>query len=137
MLSGEIAIVTGAGQGIGKACALMLARAGCHVAAAEIVADTCRQTTDEVLAMGRRAVQLNLDVSNVRSVERMVEQTTASLGSIDILVDVVGGPAGYDYTWSVDVTEEQWQAVMDLSIKSTFFCSTPAAKQMMSQGAGG
>ena len=115
----------------------MLARAGCHVAAAEIVAETCRQTAEEVLAIGRRSLQLNLDVSDVPSIERMVEQTTAALGSIDILVNVVGGPAGYDYTWSVDVTEAQWQAVMDLSLKSTFFCSNAAAKQMMTQGTGG
>jgi NAD(P)-dependent dehydrogenase (short-subunit alcohol dehydrogenase family) len=136
-LQDKVAIVTGAGQGIGRACALALAQGGCHVACAEIVDSTCNETADAVLGLGRRAAALPTDVTKIQEIQRMVRETESQLGPVDILANVVGGPAGYDYTWAVDVDGRQWQAIMDLSLKATFFCSTTVAKAMMRRGSGG
>jgi 3-oxoacyl-[acyl-carrier protein] reductase len=133
-LAGKVALVTGAQQGIGKAIALAYGREGASVvvnylddqAAAEAIATQIR-------TCGREAVPVAGDVSRLADVQRMVEAGTA-LGGIDIVVNNAGI---FPRVAFLDMTESQWDAVLDVNLKGTFFCSQAVARQMVARGQGG
>ena len=133
-LAGKVALVTGAQQGIGKAIALAYGREGASVvvnylddqAAAEAIATQIRTS-------GREAVPLAGDVSQLADVQRMVEAGTA-LGGIDIVVNNAGIFPRVEF---LDMTESQWDEVLKVNLKGTFFCSQAAARQMVARGGGG
>ena len=89
-LTDRVAIVTGAGNGIGKAIALALARAGAHVAAVDIDAGGAKDTADAVSALGRRGLPLATDVGEVAAIDQMVHRVMATFGQIDVLVNNAG-----------------------------------------------
>jgi 2-dehydro-3-deoxy-D-gluconate 5-dehydrogenase len=135
-LRDKVAIVTGASQGIGKAIALGLAQAGAHVVLAKYPDgrdDKVRQVQSDIEALGRKALIVPTDVSDVAQVRTMVEKTQEAFGRVDILVNNAGwtgtGPA-------LDVTEEEYDKTMDASVKSVFFACQAAAKVMIPQGGG-
>jgi 3-oxoacyl-[acyl-carrier protein] reductase len=129
-LKDRVAIVTGSGQGIGRATALRLAREGAMVVAADLNADTARQTVQEIKAGGGRAIDLVADVTRYMDANAMVEKAVKTFGSLDILVNNAGF---YPSAFIVDIEEAEWDFVLAVNLKSTFLCSQAAAKQMIKQ----
>jgi NAD(P)-dependent dehydrogenase (short-subunit alcohol dehydrogenase family) len=129
----EIALVTGAGRGIGRACALRLAAEGAHVALADLDLANVEGVAEEVRALGRNALPLRVDVTRAAEVRQMVDRTIAELGRLDILVNNAGviGPGP-----SEDLSEEEWDRVVDVDLKAVFLCSQAAARPMLDQGRG-
>ncbi|HET6365780.1 MAG TPA: SDR family NAD(P)-dependent oxidoreductase [Pseudomonadales bacterium] len=117
-LAGQVAIVTGAGRGIGRATALELARLGADIVVAELDKAGAERTAGEVKAAGRRAVALATDVTRRGDLEAMVARTLADLGSIDILVNNAGI---YRAAATLEVTEEHWDAVLGINARALFF----------------
>jgi NAD(P)-dependent dehydrogenase (short-subunit alcohol dehydrogenase family) len=132
-LTDQVALVTGGGQGIGRAIALRLARDGMHV----IVADRNRATAESVAAevedMGRLSLALPVDVSIGSERERMIATTVELFGRLDALVN---NAAIQRVSLPLDVSEEHWDAVMDINAKAVYFCAQLALRQMLSQGSG-
>jgi meso-butanediol dehydrogenase/(S,S)-butanediol dehydrogenase/diacetyl reductase len=132
-LGGRVAIVTGAGQGIGRATALELARMGADVVVAELKAAGAERTAREVRGLGRKALALPLDVTRRADLAAMVERTRADFGRIDVLVNNAGI---YRAAATLDVTEEHWDAIMTLNAKAVFFASQAVLPVMIAQKRG-
>jgi NAD(P)-dependent dehydrogenase (short-subunit alcohol dehydrogenase family) len=129
-LLGKVAIVTGAGQGIGKGIALRLAREGADVVVAEYNPDTAASAAREIKATGQRALAYPVDVSDVEAVHRMVDDVVVQFGHIDILVN----NAGVVQTKPMmDLTENDWDRVIDVNQRGCFFCLQAVAAQMIKQ----
>jgi NAD(P)-dependent dehydrogenase (short-subunit alcohol dehydrogenase family) len=132
----EVALVTGAGQGIAKGCALQLARAGCHIAVVDIDEETGRATVDEVEALGRRAVFVRADVFEVEGVNHMVHETIARLGSLDIACNVVGNP-GHAPMPLLDIGLTEWNATVHRNLGSAFLGTQAEARAMVERHTAG
>ena len=130
-LSGRVAIVTGANTGIGQAIALALAEAGAHIAAVGRTA--AEDTVARVRALGRRAAMIPADLSSIEPIDRVVDQTIEELGGLDILVNNAGIIRRAD---ALEFSEEDWDAVLDTNLKSTFFLCQRAGRHMVSRGSG-
>ena len=128
MVADKIALVTGAGQGIGKASALMLAKEGADVAVADINGQTSEQTASEVIALGRRGLSLQADVGDVENIDRMVQQTIDTFGRIDVLVNNAGVTRR---SYIMDLTEEDWDRIHRVNAKGVFFCLQRVAREMI------
>ena len=130
---GKVAIVTGAGQGIGKAIGLRLAREGADVVVAEYSPETASATAAEIQALGRRAFAYPVDVADVAAVRRMVAAVAKQAGRIDILVN----NAGVTQTKPMlEVSEEEWDRVVGVNQRGLFFCLQAVASQMIRQTRG-
>jgi NAD(P)-dependent dehydrogenase (short-subunit alcohol dehydrogenase family) len=127
-LSDKIALVTGAGQGIGKACALTIATQGADVAVVDINGHTAEQTASEVIALGRKGLALQADVGDVSAIDRMVRQTIDTFGRIDILVNNAGVTRR---AYIMDLTEEDWDRIHRVNAKGVFFCLQRVAREMI------
>jgi len=133
-LDGQVAIVTGAGRGIGRAIALRLAQEGCQVTVADLDGGTAAQVADEVRALGGQALPLQVDVARKEEAQQMVSQTGDRLGNLRILVNNAGIGA---IAPLLETDEETWDALMNVNAKSVLLCSQAAARQMIEQGGGG
>jgi 2-hydroxycyclohexanecarboxyl-CoA dehydrogenase len=132
-LEGKKAIVTGAGQGIGKAIALELARRGSDIAVCDLNPDTAAQTAREVESIGRQALALPVDVADSQAAGKAVEQTCRQFGRIDILVN----NAGWDIVQPfLDTTPEFWDKVIGINYKGVLNFSHPVAKHMAERKGG-
>lgn len=134
-LHGKVAVVTGGNSGIGKAVVLALAEAGANIVI-DFVAhpEATEELEKQVHALGDQAIGVDADVSKVADLEMLVARTVEAFGRLDIMVN----NAGIETRTSVlDTTEEQYQRVMDINLKSAFFGTQIAAKQMIKQGTGG
>jgi glucose 1-dehydrogenase len=134
-LHGKVAVVTGGNSGIGKAVVLALAEAGANIVI-DFVAhpEATEELEKQVHALGDKAIGVDADVSKVADLEMLVARTVEAFGHLDIMVN----NAGIETRTSVlDTTEEQYQRVMDINLKSAFFGTQIAAKQMIKQGTGG
>src|SRR5207247_1276701 len=132
-LGGRVAIVTGGGQGIGRATALELARLGADVVVAELNAESAERTAKEVRNLGRKALALPTDVTKRSDLTRMVDSVRAELGRIDVLVNNAGI---YRAALPLDVTEEHWDAIMTVNARAVFFASQAVLPVMISQRRG-
>jgi NAD(P)-dependent dehydrogenase (short-subunit alcohol dehydrogenase family) len=132
-LKDHVAIVTGAGRGIGRATALELARMGADVVIAELDRAGTERTAAEVKALGRRVQVLPTDVTSAENLKAMAARTRADFGRIDILVNNAGI---YRAAAPLDVTEEHWDAVMDVNAKAVFFASQAVLPLMIAQKSG-
>jgi NAD(P)-dependent dehydrogenase (short-subunit alcohol dehydrogenase family) len=132
-LDGQVALVTGAARGLGRAISLALAHAGADVALGlrDVAADS--GITAEIRAMGRRALPLQMDVSNMQQISRAVDETVKGFGRLDILVNNAGiapeNPAE-------NVREGDFDATLAVNLKGTFFASQAAGRVMIKQKKG-
>jgi NAD(P)-dependent dehydrogenase (short-subunit alcohol dehydrogenase family) len=127
------AIVTGAGQGIGRSIALKMAQEGADVVVAEWNPETGSQTKKDVQALGREALLRNVDVVDQKQVQQMVAGILETWGRIDILVN----NAGFDRPGSLlKVKEEDWDAVLGVHLKGTLNCIQAVASHMIENGYG-
>jgi len=133
-LRGKVAIVTGAGRGIGQSIAMELARRGCGVAVNYVVEpERAHATVEQLRALGVPAIAVEADVGDASAVTAMVERVTAEFGALDVFVNNAGVQ-----TWKpfLDVTESEWDFVIDTNLKGTFLCAQAAARFMKAHGGG-
>lgn len=129
-LDGKVALITGAGSGIGRATAIRFAEEGAQVAAADLKAETAQETADLI---GPAAIGLGIDVTDRASIARVVEETVGRFGGLDVLVC----NAGVTIVGSVmDLTEEQWDKELDTNLKSVFLCAKEAWDHLAARGGG-
>ena len=132
-LGGQVALVTGAGQGIGKAVALRLARSGANIVVADMNPETARSVAEEVRRLGPQSMDVQVDVSVPSRLRAMAETVVARFGKIDILVACAGVGQIKDI---LDITEEDWDRVLGINAKGLFFTNQMVARQMVTQGKG-
>jgi len=135
-LQDKIAVVTGASQGIGRAIAVGLAKAGAHLVLAKHPQgrqDEIKEVQAEVESLGRKAIVVLTDVSHVDQVRAMIAKAEETFGRVDILVNNAGWTGT---TPALDVTEEEYDKTMTASLKSVFFACQAAARVMIPQGGG-
>jgi len=130
-LTGKVAIVTGANTGIGQAIAVALATAGADVTC--VGRTPAEDTVAQIRALGRKAEIVSADLSTIEPVQRVVDETIAKLGGLDILINNAGIIRRAD---AVDFTEADWDAVIDTNLKSVFFLCQAAGRHMIAQGSG-
>jgi len=132
-LSGRVAVVTGAGSGIGRATAQVLAGAGAAVACADITADAVQATVDEINGTGGRASSSVVDVTRAAGVQALVTGAVEEFGRLDVMCNV----AGIMLTSAVvDTTEEDLDRIFAVNLKGVFFGCQAAARVMTEQGSG-
>ena len=131
-LSGKVAIVTGANTGLGQGIAVALARAGASVAA--VGRSGMGETEALVKAEGGEVLAVSADLATLEPVDRIVAETLARFGRIDVLVNNAGIIRRAD---AIDFTEEDWDDVMNVNLKSAFFLTQAVAKHMLARGGGG
>jgi len=124
---GQTALVTGAARGIGKAIALALAREGADVAIADLDGDGAKATAAEIEGLGRRAFAAVCDVGDHAAVQRLVADTVATLGKIDVLVNDAGVAKAEPF---LEITKENWENHLRAHLFGTFYCSQAAARDM-------
>ena len=132
-LTGQTALVTGAARGLGRAIALALANAGADVALGLRDLKSGTSPANEIEAMGRWALPLQMDVTRLHEITGALEAAEAQFGRVDILVNNAGG--GFT-NLAINVPESEFDATLTLNLKSTFFASQVAAKIMMRHGGG-
>ena len=134
-LDGQVALVTGSARGIGKALAIGLAEGGADVAVSDLpgMLDEAGTTVKMVENVGRVSRAYPLDVLDIGNVQGVITQVVGDFGRLDILVNNAGirirKPA-------LEVTPEDWDAVIDTNLKGVFFCAQAAARHMVNQGSG-
>lgn len=132
-LLGKVALVTGGGQGIGRAVVLTLARNGADVAISDINAETAETTAKEIRGIGRRALVIEADVSQFEDGERMIRETVETLGRIDILINNAGITRD---KLMLRMSEEDWDMVLNVNLKGAFNCTRSAVRYMARQKGG-
>ena len=132
-LRGKVAIVTGGSRGIGKATVLDFAKEGCKVAFSARGEATLRATAQEVKDLGAEALPVQADMTRTEDVERLVQETVATFGGVDILVNNVGGSRG-GQTW--DTSDEEWAEVFYLNLFAAVRASRLVIPEMRKRGGG-
>src|SRR5436190_2658877 len=134
-LEGKVAIVTGGNSGIGKAIALALARRHANIVIDYVAQEHATEELEhEIEALGDRATGVKADVSKVDDLQRMIDHAVNAFGRLDVMVN----NAGVETRTSVlETTEDQYDKVLSINLKSAFFGTQLAAKQMIAQGGGG
>src|SRR5262245_21583480 len=132
-LESRVALITGASKGIGKGIALELARNGCDIVVADLDAAAGARTTAEIEALGRKVMFVSADVGVRADFDRMVADTVSRFGRLDILVNNAG-----TQVWKplLELTEDEWDRVIDTNLKGCFLCTQRAARLMKEQGSG-
>ena len=132
-LDGKVAVVTGAGRGLGKAAAIGLAGFGADVAAIDLDAKNCRDTLAAIKSAGRRAAAYGCDVSDYEAVRRTVKRIAAKFGRIDVLVNIAGITARIP---TVDIPPEKVRHLTEVNYFGTFWMCKEVGKVMLAQGRG-
>jgi NAD(P)-dependent dehydrogenase (short-subunit alcohol dehydrogenase family) len=127
-LEGQVAIVTGAGRGIGRAIALELASLGADIVVAELDRATASDTATAVERLGRRASAVRVDVTDADDRQAMVDHTMREYGRIDVLVNNAGI---YRSAPHLEITEEHWDTVLGVNSKAVLFCSLAVLHHML------
>ncbi|MEV3964212.1 SDR family NAD(P)-dependent oxidoreductase [Nocardia sp. NPDC050193] len=133
-LTDAVALVTGGAGGIPKATAVALARAGAHIAVADIADEFTAQTVAEVEALGRRAIGLHADVCDIADVRAMIEETRRRLGPITVAVNGVGSLGTATPKSFLDYSLEEWNGPIQLNLTSTLLCMQAQAVAMIEDG---
>jgi len=135
LLKNKVAIVTGGNSGIGKAIVLELAKEGANIAIDYVShPEAADELEKQIVALGDQAIGVDADVSKVADLEKLIAATVKAFGRLDIMVN----NAGIESRTSIlDTTEQQYEKVLQVNLKSAFFGTQLAAKQMIKQGSGG
>jgi NAD(P)-dependent dehydrogenase (short-subunit alcohol dehydrogenase family) len=131
---GKVAVVTGAGKGVGVGIATWLADAGANVVVTSRTLSDLEKVVKDIEATGRKALAIPGDISRAADVKRVFDGAVRHFGKIDILVNNAAIFPSYNF---LEITEQQWQQVQDINVKGTFLCAQAAARQMVKQGKGG
>lgn len=127
-LKGKVAVITGAGQGIGKAAAMAVAKSGADVVLCGRTLDKLENAAEEVRKLGVKALPVKMDVTSIEDIERSVAEAAKAFGHIDILLNCAG-------VWKpsnlVDLTPEFWDSIMDINLKGAVFMSRAVARHMV------
>lgn len=126
-LTGRVAIVTGGGSGIGRACSKTLAEYGAEVAVADINLEGAQKTASDIETAGGKAYAVDLNVMELESVKQLMKTVEEKSGRIDILVNSAGI---LDPTRLPDMTVERWDRMIDINLRGTFFCCQQAVPYM-------
>lgn len=129
-LEGKVALITGAGSGIGEATALRFSEEGARVVINDVDIENANRVAGEIKANGREAIVIKADISKKDEVENMIKQIVDQFGKLDILVNNAG--INRD-AFAKKMTEEQWDAVININLKGTFLCCQSALKIMSEQ----
>lgn len=133
-LEGKVALVTGASRGIGRKVALTLAEAGANIALVARDKNKLNSVADEIRIIGKKAEAFPVDLNLIEGLSILVRDIDRMMGGIDILVNNAGINIPQE---SIDVTEEAWDAIMDLNLKSSFFLAQAVGKLMILRKSGG
>jgi len=133
LLPGKVAVVTGAGRGMGRAIALVLAREGANVVV-NSQSETCETVANEIKALGGQAIPVKADVSKFDEVKKMIDLAIENFGKIDILVNNAGIFIGLAPLF--EIKEEDWNRVFDVNLKGVFYCCKAVIPYMMKRRSG-
>lgn len=131
-LTDKVAIVTGCDTGLGQGMALGLAQAGCDIVGVNIVEPT--ETIEKIQATGRRFIDIRANLMKTDDISSIVDRAVTEFGRVDILVNNAGIIRRND---ALEFSEQDWDDVMDINVKSVFFLSQAVAKQFIAQDTGG
>ena len=130
---GKVAVITGAGMGMGKAIAIAFAEEGASIVVVDVNIDTSQETVKTIQNKGGRAIFIQADVSNASDAQQIAVDTISSFERIDVLVN----NAGIQHYGSViETTEEEWDQVLGVNLKSIFLCSKYCIPEIQKQGSG-
>ncbi len=128
LLKDKVAIVTGAKQGIGLGIVISLAKEGCSVVVSDIVQEGCDKVVTELQKHNIKALGVACDVSKKQDVDNLISKAMAEFGKVDILVNNAGI---FPFKPFMDLTEEDWDKVIDVNLKGSFLCSQAVSKVML------
>jgi len=130
-LKNKVALITGARRGIGRGIALKMAEAGAKVVVTDINEKECQQVVDEIKKLGSEGLAIKLDVTKEEEVENAVREAVKKFGKLDILVNNAG------ICWPIkplaELTEEEWDKILDINLKGYFLCTQAVVKEMAKQ----
>jgi NAD(P)-dependent dehydrogenase (short-subunit alcohol dehydrogenase family) len=133
LLAGKVALVTGAGRGLGRAFSLALADAGADVAVCARSADELQRLAGEIRGRGRATLACPVDVTDVAAIQRMVDEVVARFGRLDVLVNNAGTSVRLP---ALELVESEWDRILDTNVKGAFFCAQAAGRVMVQQRSG-
>lgn len=132
-LKNKVAIITGAGRGMGKSHALILAKAGAKVVVSDISLENCQKVVNEIEKAGGKALAIKCDVTQKQEIDKMIKKTIEKWGKIDILVNNAGIAQMIPF---LKMTEKDWDRTLDINLKGYFLCAQACAKEMAKQKSG-
>lgn len=132
-LKNKVALVTGAGRGIGREIALALASEGCHIVLVDVDEATLKATATDIEAKNVKAMGVKADISNATEVEKLFDDAFKAMGSIDILVNNAGITRD---NLIMRMKEEEWDRVLSINLKGTFNCTKAVSRYMLKQRSG-
>src|ERR671922_1890261 len=130
-LANKVALITGAGTGIGRATVMLLAEEGARVVAQDVDAETAQETVQLIKRAGGEAVSMGGDVTSSAAAETMVQKAVDTYGQLDVLFNNAGIWRGGTI---LDISEEDWDRTMGVNVKGIYLVSRSAVRQMMRQG---
>ena len=128
LLEGKSIAMTGGGGGLGRCYGLAMAKAGAAVAVSDVNVEAAQATTDAIVKAGGRAITIPADVTRAAEFERLLDRTEAEFGPLDVLLNIAGM---FPRVALVDMTEETWDAVITLNLKSVYLGARAAIRRML------